>query len=157
MSSNRGVAIRIRRFWRDDVHDIRFGLQGVSGLELSRSFDGDGGILRRCDMSDGDLPRRLDPFSGVRDAGISADGLNDAGRSDHLDFIGSLNEVCEGEAKVVVAAGKKPGGVRMAVEGTKVGEFVIRGDFGGTVPVQESFLDGVAFGVATDSAFPFVA
>jgi hypothetical protein len=47
--------------------------------------------------------------------------------------------------------------VGVAIDGREVGEVVIGGNFGGALPMEESFLDGVAFGVAADSAFTFMA
>ena len=74
-----------------------------------------------------------------------------------MDFIYSLDEISEREAEVVVAAGEKPGGMGVAVNGSFVGEFVIDGNLVGAVPMEEGLLDGLAFGVAADRAFPFVA
>ena len=97
---------------------------------------------------------RLDPFSGVVNPGVGAGGAdNGIGRG--YDSLGLLENAFEGAAEIPAANGIEPGGIGMTVEGI-VGDFVVLGDQGGAVPVDEGFLDGVAVGVAADTALALV-
>ncbi len=132
------MSIRIRltlRFRRDDFHDIRFARRRFGGL----------------DVRDGNLPGRLDPFARLRDVGVGANGVRDGVGRDHLDFVDALDEVSERGAQVALAAVEESHGVGMAVDGGFIGEIVIGGDFGGALPVEGGFLDGLSFGMAADA------
>ena len=97
---------------------------------------------------------RLDPFSGVVDAGVGAGGADD-GIGRRYDSLGLLENTFERTAEIPTANGIEPGGIGMTVDGI-VGDFVILGDPGRAVPVDEGFLDGVAVGVAADTALALV-
>jgi hypothetical protein len=93
---------------------------------------------------------RLDPLAGIVDASVGVDGADD-GVGSGRDVHGALDDVAEGEAELAVAQREETGGVSVAVEGAS-GDFVIAGDVAGRVPVDEVFFDGLALGMAADSA-----
>jgi hypothetical protein len=97
---------------------------------------------------------RLDPFSGVVNARVGADGA-DNGIGCGNDPLGLLENAFERAAEIPAANGIEPGGIGMTVDGI-VGDFVILGDQGRAVPVDEGFLDGVAVGVTADTALALV-
>jgi len=99
---------------------------------------------------------RLDPFAGVVDVGIDADGVDDVRGGDRNRF-GLLDERTESEADGRAAAGEKPGGVGVAVDGGVVGDAVVPREGLRAAPAEEFLLEGVAVGVTADAAFPHVA
>ncbi len=95
------------------------------------------------------MRRRVDPFAGVVEAGVSLDGVDDrvGGRRDAL---GRLDDVFEGEPEIVRAAGKEAVGVGVAVEAGAAGELELLLDEREGAPLEEGFVDGVAVGMAAD-------
>ena len=98
---------------------------------------------------------RLDPFPGVVDPRVGAGGAdNGIGGGD--DPLGLLENAFEGAAQIPAAHGIEPSGIGMTVEGI-VGDFVVLGDQGRAVPVDEGFLDGIAVRVGAGTALALVA
>jgi hypothetical protein len=143
---------------------LRAGFAGDTFAVLCGSRKGALGALRQGwrprqrgrGGGDDDARGRVNPFSGVVDAGVGADGADD-GVSGDLDLVDALEQAFEDEAEVPAAAGEEPDGVGMTVNGRAIGEVVVEGDIGGAVPMDEVFLDGVAVGVAADAADARVA
>ena len=99
---------------------------------------------------------RPDPFSGVTDVGVGADGAYD-GASGDCGFACALEQVFERGADLPLAPSPEAGGTGMAVNGLAVGEVVLVGDHVGTAPMKEGSLDGAALRVAADRALARVA
>ena len=108
-------------------------------------------------MSDDSRAGRLDPFSVVVDAGVSADGAYDVAGRNNLDLARVLEDSFEGETEMPFALGPEAGGMGMAVNGVAAGEAVFVGDNVRAVPLEESRLDVAALRVAADTALARVA
>ena len=98
---------------------------------------------------------RLDPFARVGEAGIGADGADDA-FSCWTGAFGLFDDQSEGEAKIAAAPRKKIERMGVAVDGEAFGQFEFSADFGDGVPVEEGFFDGLALRVLADAAAALV-
>ena len=94
---------------------------------------------------------RLDPFSGVVDVGVGADGADDVTRR-HLHVVGMLEDQFEDTAEVPPAQRENAGGVDVAVDGGMVGDGIVLGKALRAAPAEEILLDGLAVGMAADVA-----
>lgn len=99
-----------------------------------------------------DAPGRLDPFAPVIDAGAGADGAqDDIGIG--LGLIGMFDQKFGGKAQIPAAAFVKTVGVRVAIDGVVIREFILLLNQVGVAPTEEVLLDIGAVGVMADGAF----
>lgn len=94
---------------------------------------------------------RVDPFAVVVEAAAGANGADDA-QGRRLDASGVFNHEFKSKAYVPLAARKKTESVRVPIDGTFVVKIEVDCDAAGAVPVDESFLDGVAIGMTANAA-----
>lgn len=78
-----------------------------------------GGSAARDDDSRG----WLDPFAGIGETDIGADGANQRSGSD-FDFVGTFENVFEHETDVLAALGVEAGGLGVAIEGGPIPELM---------------------------------
>lgn len=81
---------------------------------------------------------------------MGADGANDV-VSGGPDVLGLLDEVTQGVAGPVGTLFKESERVGMSVDRI-TGDIEFKGEVGGTLPMEETLLDGLASGVAADGA-----
>jgi hypothetical protein len=105
---------------------------------------------------DDDLPGRFLPAAAGLDAGVGAHGAED-GVARNSRACHPFHEHVEGGADVFGALGGEAEGVRVAVDGGVVGEFVFLDDAGGADPVEVVPLDFGAARVMADMALTGVA
>jgi hypothetical protein len=96
------------------------------------------------------------PAHCVAEAGVGADSL-DISRSGELYVVAALEDVFDGEEIIAAAPLEEARGVSVTVKNASVLELEVAGDSARTVPVEEFFLDGFAFGMMADGTFAAMA
>ena len=127
-------------------------LRGVLIVGFPIRFGGAWGIVVFDDQAFG----RYDVGAVIPEAGAyfyGADDVADGG----VGIAGSFDDAVEGGADSLAPASPEAYGVGVAVEAREAGEFVVVDDGGAGRPVEEGFVDGLAFGVVADGAFARVA
>jgi hypothetical protein len=98
----------------------------------------------------------LVPFALIIETAVVADGAKNviAGGGN---LISLFNDVLKGEAETAATAGEQTCGMGMTIEGIGVGDFMVPVDPRNGAPLEEGFLDGLAFRVLADGAKPLMA
>lgn len=114
------------------------------------------GMNRNRFVGDDGAVGSVDPFAVVGEAGVGADGADEAVRGG-LDVLGALDDEFEGGAEFALAKNKEAEGVSVAVDEGTVGEVVMLADLIGAAPMEEVLLDPAAVRMPADDAVALVA
>jgi len=96
------------------------------------------------------------PFAFIIETTVVADSAkNVIAGGDNL--IGLFDHVLKGKAETAATAGEQAGSVGMAIKGIAVGDLKLPVDPRNAAPLEEGFLDSVAFRVLADGAKPLMA
>jgi len=93
----------------------------------------------------------LDPLASIVEAGVGLDGVDNGFRGGS-DGFGLLDEEAESVAEIAVAAGEGTQSVGVAVQSGAARKTEFTGDAVHLSPLENSFLDGFAMGMAADGA-----